>query len=235
MVVATASKLASDAPVTGEAQSGAGAGPAPFGKLLATFDGAEVTGRWHWRLTNDPVMGGLSQSTWDIRQDAAVANWSGVVAIVPSLGAPGFCTVATSDGMGLLPKFPDVSEFSHLMLRVRSRTPDYPGFKVSFAANTLNPQFKSFKSSFLLAPSTDWQLVTLPFVPSFSNDWSPFTGDCGGVDPSGRKHVCCTKETSHVCVSKRNLASISQLGIWAEGHTGAFHLEIDRIGAGNLP
>mmetsp|Transcript_32515 Transcript_32515/g.74891 ORF Transcript_32515/g.74891 Transcript_32515/m.74891 type:complete len:138 (+) Transcript_32515:159-572(+) len=136
--------------------------------------------------------------------------------------------------MGITAKFPDASAYlsGHVIMRLRSATPSYPGFKVSFAANTLNPQFKSFKASFALAPTTDWQYVAVPFLPAFSNDWSPYTGDCGGTDPSGSKHDCCTRFTPDVCVTKRNLRSISQLQIWAEGHAGHFQLEIDRIGAG---
>jgi hypothetical protein len=209
-----------------------GGGAPGIGQVLASFDGDANTGHWHWRLTNDPVMGGLSASDWQVKERVAV--WNGTVAIVPSLQAPGFCTAATSDGFGITARFPDVSAYSHLILRVRSSTPTYAGFKVSFAANTLNPQFSSFKAGFALSPTTDWQIVAVPFLPAFSNDWSPYTGDCGGTDPSGRKHDCCTRFTPDVCVSKRNLRSISQLGIWAEGHAGHFQLEIDRIGAGNL-
>jgi len=178
-------------------------------------------------------MGGLSTSSWAVH--GAVAVWNGTVKVVPSLRAPGFCTAATWDGMGITARFPDVSAFTHLLLRVRSRTAAYAGFKVSFAANTLNPQFKSFKADFALAPTSDWQLVAIPFVPGFSNDWSPYDGECGGKDPTGRTHECCSKESPKVCASKRDLAAISQVGLWAEGHAGAFHLEVDRIGAGNAP
>jgi hypothetical protein len=203
-----------------------------FGQDLATFDGAKPTGQWNWRLTNDPVMGGLSTSTWAILGNVAI--WNGTVAIVPSLNAPGFCTAATWDGFGVTARFPPVSGFTHMLLRVRSRTPSYSGFKVSFAADTLNPQFKSFKANFALKPTVDWQVVAIPFRPAFSNDWSPFDGECGNVDPSGRAHKCCTAETPDVCVTEHNLRFISQVGLWAEGKAGSFHLEIERIGAGNL-
>lgn len=179
--------------------------------------------------------GGLSTSTWDVNVRRGTAVFNGTVALVPSLKAPGFCQVYTSNGAGIVPIFADVSRNSHLMLRVRSRTPTYPGFKVSFAANTFNPIFASFKASFALMPTEDWQTVSLLFRPEFSKDWSPFTGDCDTVDPTGTRHRCCTKDNLDVCPSNKNLRSISQLGLWAEGHAGDFHLEVSAIGAGYGP
>ena len=84
-----------------------------------------------------------------------------------------------------------------------------------------------------LLSNTDWQIVAIPFRPAFSNDWSPYNGECGSTDPGGTYHACCTKAHQEVCVTPRNLRSISQIGVWAEGRAGAFNLVIDRIGAGN--
>lgn len=210
---------------------GVGAEPR-FGATLASFDGAEGT-TWHWRLTNDPVMGGLSTSSFSVELSRKVAVFNGTVAIVPSLKAPGFCTAATSDGFGITARFNDASPFSHLLLRVRSSTPAYKGWKVAFAANTLNPQFMSYKARFKLQPTRDWQTVAIPFRPNFSNDWSPFTGDCDTLDPTGQSHRCCDEAHEEVCVTAHNLRSISQVGVWAEGVAGDFHLEIERIGAGD--
>jgi hypothetical protein len=176
-------------------------------------------------------MGGNSFSTFRVTAQNT-GSWNGTVAIVPQLQAPGFCTLATSDGFGITAKFPDVSAYTHLLLRLRSRTPSYRGFKVSFAANTLNPQFKSYKARFALAEHSDWQTVAIPFT-GFSNDWSPYTGDCDSpADPDGASHQCCSKETPSVCPSKHNLRSISQVGVWAEGVAADFHLEMELIGAG---
>ena len=48
-----------------------------------------------WKVTNDPVMGGQSKSTFVVGKDGAgaanVGLFAGDVAIVPSLKAPGFC------------------------------------------------------------------------------------------------------------------------------------------------
>lgn len=61
------------------------------------------------------------------------------------LKAPGFCNAETSN---ILKKAPDVSSFigGSLYIRARSST-DYSGFRISLAANTLNPQFASYKVS----------------------------------------------------------------------------------------
>lgn len=197
---------------------------------LVTFDGASGT-TFSWKALNDPVMGGASSSTWTIDSKGnKTAVWDGEVRIVPSLKAPGFCNAETTNWFA---KFSDASGYSHWLLRVRSTTPDYPGFKTSFAADTINTQFKSHKANFKLANTTDWQTVAIPFS-SFSNDWSSFTGDCDTVDPNGKTHRCCSTSHPEVCPSQKNLRDISVVGLWMEGHAGKFHLEVAWMGAGNI-
>jgi hypothetical protein len=41
-----------------------------------------------------------------------------------------------------------------------------------------------------LQDTPEWQLVQIP-TRHFSDDWSPFTGDCGTKDPTGKQHHCC--------------------------------------------
>eukprot|EP00939_MAST-03C_sp_MAST-3C-sp1_P001293 g1293.t1 len=198
---------------------------------LVTFDGKEKSTTWTWKVLNDPVMGGQSTSTWEINQTIGIAIWDGETKIVPSLKAPGFCNAETTSGFGVFSKANDASAFTHLLLRVRS-TVEYNGFKVSLAADTLNPQFNSFKSEFNVTRNDGvWHTVGVPFS-SFSNDWSSYTGRCDTVDPSGKKHKCCSKETPEVCLTEKNLADISQFGIWTEGIAGKFHLEVKWIRAG---
>jgi hypothetical protein len=191
---------------------------------LVTFDGSKTD--VEWRDMNDPVMGGLSKSTFVVKDGMAIFN--GTVEIVPQLKAPGFCNAETKL---TFKKFADVSSYSHLMLKVRTPK-DFKGFKVSFAANTLNPQFDSFKANYDVPVGSDWSYVAIPFN-SFSNDWSPYTGDCDTKDPTGKQHVCCSSDHPEVCPTAKNLRDIIQIGLWAEGVQGSFHLEIERIGAGN--
>jgi|EP00505_MAST-04D_sp_SCG-Rhode-Island_P003259 peptide methionine sulfoxide reductase MsrB len=197
---------------------------------LVTFDGATGT-TYKWKDLNDPVMGGQSVSTWHIDADKSkTAVWDGEVKIVPSLKAPGFCNAETTNWFA---KFADVSAYTHLLLHVRTRTPDYRGYKVSFSADTLNVQFHSFKAMFNISQANVWETVSVPFE-QFSNDWSAYTGRCDTKDPTGKQHHCCSPEHPEVCPTKKNLRDISEVGLWTEGVAGKFHLEIAWIGAGNV-
>merc|ERR1719310_1686419 len=197
---------------------------------LVTFDGAPGT-TWSWKALNDPVMGGVSFSTFSANVSGATAKWVGQVNVVPSLKAPGFCNAETTDGQGVSARFNDASAFSHIEIKARAFT-EYSGYKVSFAADTINPQFKSFKANFELQGDGMWRTVAIP-LSSFSNDWSTFTGDCDTVDPNnGRKHTCCSQETPEVCPTRKNLKDISQVGLWMEGHAGKFDVEIAWVRAG---
>ena len=68
--------------------------PPPAGKGLDMFVFGSA-GEKAWRVTNDPVMGGRSKSQFTVGTDGAgnknIGLFSGDVAIVPSLKAPGFC------------------------------------------------------------------------------------------------------------------------------------------------
>ena len=52
--------------------------------VLATFDGSATDRKWH--VTNDPVMGGQSKSTFAVED--GVGKFSGKCAVVPFLKAP---------------------------------------------------------------------------------------------------------------------------------------------------
>lgn len=200
---------------------------------LASFDGTKSL-TYKWQPQNDPVMGGASTSSFVVADNTGVFN--GTCAIVPFLKAPGFAKIATVSGSG--PAFPDVSSFldGGITMRIRSSTPDYPGYKVGFVAKDV-PARKygpgGFKADFALEGS-DWQVVTVPFK-SFSYDWSPFTGECDTKDPDGTQHYCCSEEHLEVCPSKTFLSTLTNLEVWAEGKEGDFHIEIDYIGVSAAP
>jgi len=186
---------------------------APYTNLV-TFDGKAGT-TFTWQETNDPVMGGLSTGNFSVSSATNTAIFQGDVQIVPSLKAPGFCQSLTQDVFAV--KFNDLSAYTHLQLLVRSFIP-YAGFKVSFAADTLDPVFQSFKSDYNVTGDGQWQTVTIPFN-QFSNNWSPATGE-----PIKR----CSEDPS-VCPTPKNLQDISQVGLWAEGVAGPFKLEVQWI------
>merc|ERR1712151_1479380 len=193
--------------------------------LFSTFDGApETTQIWH--ELNDPVMGGQSSGSFTVDVAQGVGIFNGTARIVPSLSAPGFCNAETY----AFQDFPDGSGYDNIFLVARTTVPNYKGFKLSFAADTLNPQFKSFKSP-IKFQTTDWEVINVPLT-EFSNDWSSFTGDCFTTDPNGKEHRCCSPQNPDVCPKSRQLNDISQFGLWAEGYAGDFQVEIKAIGAG---
>jgi hypothetical protein len=197
--------------------------------LLAVACAASQTTLVAWNASfsvmNDPVMGGISYSTFKVNEAEEYLEWTGLVRNVPSLKAPGFCLIQTK-----LTKFANVQGSNALIMTLRTTTPSYFGFKVSLAALTLNPQFKSFKANFNVSVGDQWTEVVIPWD-KFSNDWSPYTGDCTTLDPTGKQHVCCTPSTPDVCIKSADLANIEQIEVWAEGYAGNFTLDLVSIGA----
>jgi len=204
---------------------------------LATFDGAQQTTA-SWKLMNDPVMGGSSHSTFDVKDKVGVFN--GTCAIVSKLKAPGFAKI---EGRRT---YADITGYDSIALKVRSSTPWYSGFRIAFGApgvpksSIYTPQ-GSYKRGFQLS-GTDWQVVEVP-ISQFSWDWSPFTGRCNSKDPKsifnlmkGKQHYCCDRSGQvpskpDVCVDSKYLSKINSIEVWAEGEEGDFHLEIEWIGA----
>lgn len=83
---------------------------------LVTFNGDKNTRPWH--ATNDPVMGGRSESTVTVDQAKGLAEWKGEVKTVPFLRAPGFCHI---DTVGPMP-FPSVTGTAGLKFTLSSTT-----------------------------------------------------------------------------------------------------------------
>jgi hypothetical protein len=169
---------------------------------------------------NDPVMGGKSNGTFDTNSAEGYGRMNGTVALIPFLKAPGFIkAIACRDNVPVgrfhggvchsLPTFPDISAQSRFVIRARSNTPSFAGFKFSF---------NGYKADF--AVTSEWSDIVLPFT-SFSNKWSQATGE-----PTKK----CSDDTS-VCPTKHALANIQDLEFWAEGHAGDVTLDVQRITA----
>jgi hypothetical protein len=192
---------------------------------LVTFDGATGT-TFKFVELNDPVMGGKSTGTWSVGDGFGIID--GEVVNVPSLKAPGFIKAA-ADG-----KFPDISEFSDgsLVLKVRTSTPDYAGYRVSFAAGAASAAFACagggslpfsrgcFKQKFSVPAGSDFVEVKLPFN-TFSDKWSSATGE---------HNAECAKEKD-VCPTAAKLAKIRRIEFWGEGVAGKLHLEVKSVSA----
>ena len=122
-----------------------------------------------------------------------------------------------------------------LILKVRSSTSDYTGFRVSFAAGTISPLYACsnggmaplsngcFKSNFMVPSSSDFVEVEIPFS-SFSDHWNPATGD---------QTITCADD-SKVCPTEKDLSHIQWIEVWAEGVGGDIHLEIESISASTI-
>jgi len=194
---------------------------------LATFDGKADT-TFTFKELNDPVMGGKSTGTWNVDSKGQFGVFDGDVVDVPSLKAPGFIKSA-ADG-----KFPDASAVAdgELVLLVRSTTPEYTGFRVSFASGTASPTYSCsgggsipfsrgcFKAKFSVPSGSNFTEVTVPFK-SFSDKWSPATGE----------HTKNCSDTPDVCPTAKTLASIKRIEVWAEGVLGKVHLEVKALSA----
>jgi hypothetical protein len=200
-----------------------------------TFDGADDTTA-PWKVKNDPVMGGGSTANLTTTADKT-GLFQGSCNIVSSLGAPGFASMQAKK------EFADIQGFAGIVLKVKSSTPDYQGFKVSFGAPGVpakkGPAFGpkldgTYKAGFFLK-GADWQVVQVPRG-DFSYDWSPFTGKCDTLDPTTVQHECCPDSGSEVsnpdvCVDSKYLSIVNTLQVYAEGVEGEFNLEIESIGA----
>lgn len=198
--------------------------------LLATFDASSKTSV-RWSELNDPVMGGQSHgsSTVQTLNGTSFLAFDGEVVDVPKLKAPGF--IATQSEVG---KYPDASTAfgGRLILSVRSSTPDYTGFKVTFNAGSASAKYSCagggslpfsrgcFKAGFTVPAGDSFSEVVIPFS-SFSDVWDPTTGE--------PKKKCATD--SSVCPTANKLAGIQMLEFMAEGAGGKIHLEVERISA----
>ena len=180
---------------------------------------------------NDPVMGGQSNGTWTVSSKDGVGVFDGNVNIVPSLKAPGFIEAWANDG-----HYADASAAidGDLVLTVRTSTPDYAGFRVTFAAGAFSPSFSCaaggsiigsrgcFKAKFTVPATKDGEFATvrIPFN-AFSDKWSSSTGE---------QTTTCAKDKS-VCPTAKALSKIQAIGLWGEGKQGYLHLEVKSIAA----
>jgi hypothetical protein len=192
---------------------------------LVTFDGAAAT-TFKFVELNDPVMGGQSTGTWSLGEGFGILD--GNVVDVPSLKAPGFIKAAT-DG-----KFTDVSDFidGSLVLTVRTSTPDYAGFRVTFVSDAASPSYSCaaggalplsrgcFKQKFTVPAGTDFVDIKLPFN-TFSDKWSSATGE----------HTTDCAKDKDVCPTASKLSKIQRMEFWGEGALGKLHLEIKAVSA----
>jgi hypothetical protein len=192
---------------------------------LVTFDGAQGT-TFDFKALNDPVMGGKSSGTWTVGSGAGILD--GEVVDVPSLSAPGFIKAA-ADGT-----FPDASSAfgGNLVLTVRSSTPEFAGFRVTFVSGATSAAFACsaggslpfsrgcFKAKFSVPAGSDFTQIRIPFT-DFSDKWSSATGEA----------TTTCAQSADVCPTASKLSKIKRVEFWGEGANGKLHLEVMAVGA----
>jgi len=119
-------------------------------------------------------MGGKSTGTFHV--DDNVGVFQGSVEIVPFLKAPGFIKAETTKGE----TWPDASKCDGLQFTLKSSTPSYQGFRVSFGNKRPPDAFPytyGFKTNLKLdASQQDFQTIRLPFD-TFTDKWDAGSGD----------------------------------------------------------
>jgi len=195
---------------------------------LLTFDGTPGSS-FRFVQLNDPVMGGRSHGSWSVNSSAGgFGVMDGEVVTIPSLNVPGFIKAA-ADGA-----FRDASAAASgsLELLVRSSTPEYAGFRVAVASGTLAPSYACagggsvplsrgcYKAKFSVPAASGWVRVSIPFA-AFSDLWSPATGE----------HTRECSDDLSACLTAERLKTIKRVELWAEGASGAVHLECKSISA----
>lgn len=191
---------------------------------LATFDGAKGT-TFDFIECNDPVMGGESYGTFEVKEGETWGTFQGEVVLIPALQAPGFIKTA-GDGV-----YVDASDAldGTVVLSVRSTTPEYEGFRVTLVSAT-SPSYSCsgggsipfsrgcFKAKFNIKEGSEFSEVRIP-MSEFSDMWSPATGehteDCADDDKN--------------CIRERTLKHINRVEVWAEGAAGKVHVDIQSI------
>lgn len=194
---------------------------------LVTFDETKET-TFQFKELNDPVMGGKSVGTWSLGSGFGILD--GEVITIPSLKAPGFIKAA-ADG-----KFPDISSFADgsLVLSVRTTTPDFAGYRVTFVSGAVSANFACagggglplsrgcYKQKFSVPAGAEFVDVKIPFN-TFSDKWSSSTGE---------QTSTCAEDKS-VCPTSAKLSKIQRVEFWGEGALGKLHLEVQSVSAEN--
>lgn len=176
---------------------------------IATFDGSQATTR-AWETTNDPVMGGQSESSFTVDAARKVGVWIGEVKIVPFLESPGFCNLQ-SPGL-----YPDLSSMDGMVVRAREANSEgLLQYNVMLMSEGAKHGWQSgvYEANFSITNKMEDH-----FVP-----WSAF--ECSW---RGQKVSWCPELNSQ-------LKEINSVGLGTSGTPGPFNVEIESVSAVPAP
>ena len=204
---------------------------------LATFDGAPGTS-FSFVEQEDTVMGSESWGNWT--QSTGKHGFGTLSGVVTRVDRPAVSIVGASPGFiktGASGQFPDATSAAGggLLLTVRSSTPSFEGFRVSFASGAKFPEYSCkggghvplsrgcYKARFSVPPGDSFTQVRIAFN-TFSDMWSPATGNAT---------VACNPQSDpqRVCPGQRELGAIQRIEIGAEGINGKVHLDVLSVAA----
>jgi hypothetical protein len=175
--------------------------------------------RHKWVEMNDPVMGGKSTGSFDVDATEKVGIFHGSVEIVSFLDAPGFIKAETTKGES----WPDASSCEGFEFSLRSSTPEYEGFRVSFGSKRppdAFPYIYGFKADLKLSPEIGFQTVRLPFD-HFTDKWDAGTGNA----------VVTCAENKEYCPDEASKKDLFSIAVWGEGVEGKVDLELRSVAA----
>lgn len=168
-----------------------------------------------WVQQNDPVMGGESSGTFSLENGVGV--FQGSVVDVPSLSAPGFIKVQSTDRVA----YPNISSCDTLYIEAQADN-DYTGYRVGLGRENAPNEFffaRGHKAPFLPSVGSLGR-VEIP-LSEFSSYWNDATGDI----------VKSCSDFPEYCLTPQVLSNIQTASFWAEGVSGEVRLEISSFGA----
>ena len=184
-----------------------------------------------WVVTNDPVMGGVSYSKFQVVDGVGV--WAGEVKTVPKLHAPGTCQSQSRRIGGLLSKGLNASQYDAIEITLVSKGA-LKHFQVEWGGEFVpeppgSPHYrkKAYKAPFTVSGTGAEENIIVP-MKEFTSSYSTYSGEC-----HDHGAVCCSPQHPEVCPSTKTRSSITEVGIDAQGTLGKFELHIMSIRAIN--
>ena len=200
----------------------AGAAPAGAAPGVALFEFTNASKPWV--VTDDPVMGGVSHSTFTV--EGGVGVWVGEVKIVPFLHAPGTCQSEAAPFASVNCSDYDAIEISLVSKgALKQFQASWGGPFVPKPAGAPFYRKNAYKAVFNVTGDGAPETIVLPMA-AFSSSYSTYTGDC-----TDHGAVCCSPQHPEVCPSKKTQSSITDFGIDAQGTVGKFELYITSVRA----